>query len=435
MTQDLTDVISRGIPAHERRALKAWLATLYPYQRRWIGEPNRIAISIKARQIGGSHTSAAWAAMQACFTGESVSVVSIGEREAAEVIDKAQRHASVLLGLGSRWARTHVASGVVHFVSGGRVTALPASSGGRGYSGHVLLDEFAYHGSNASRVWDAASASTMHGYALRVVSTPSGVGTVFHGLVTGAKRYGYALHRVTLEDAIADGLKIDREHCKRMARGDDRLYAQLFECSFADGGEQYLRTDDVVGSVRSADDLIASGPCYAGLDVGLENDLSVLTIVQQDVHTNEIVVREIVPMRRTQWSEQQSAVHRSLARWRWHKIAIDATGLGEVPAQLLSETIGPSRVESVRFSPQTKETIASTLYQAFADNMITIPNDPELIHDLCALQRIVAVNGSIRYDAPRTEQGHADRAWSLGLALHACANRVTARIVSGDAYA
>jgi phage FluMu gp28-like protein len=37
---------------------------------------------------------------------------------------------------------------------------------------------------------------------------------------------------------------------------------------------------------------------------------------------------------------------------------------------------------------------------------------------------MVTESGAIRFDAPRTVDGHADRAWSLALALHACSKQV-----------
>lgn len=416
--------------------MSAWLSTMYPYQRRWLDEDNRVAVSIKARQIGMSHASAAWAVMMAVFTGAPVCVVSIGEREALEVIEKAQKHCAVLMGLGSRWARTHVAMKQVHTLSGGKIAALPASSGARGYSGHVVLDEFAYHGSDAEHVWDAAGASTTHGFAIRVLSTPSGVGTVFHSLVVNAGRMGYALHRTTLEDAITDGLVVDRQHCRRMARGDERVYATLFECAFTDGGEQYLRTADVERARVDDDELRCDGDCYAGLDVGLEHDLSVLTVIRQDRYTDEVRLVDLVPMRRTAWSEQMGAIEESLSRWGWRKLAVDATGLGAVPAELLQQRYGEHRVDAVRFSSSTKEELASTLYQVFADGLIKIPmGDDALVQDLVSIQRVITPAGVVRYDAPRTSECHADRAWSLALALRACAGRPVARVVGGEAYA
>jgi len=40
--------------------------------------------------------------------------------------------------------------------------------------------------------------------------------------------------------------------------------------------------------------------------------------------------------------------------------------------------------------------------------------------ELASIRRIITAAGNIRYDAPRTSEGRADRAWALALALYAC---------------
>ena len=46
-----------------------------------------------------------------------------------------------------------------------------------------------------------------------------------------------------------------------------------------------------------------------------------------------------------------------------------------------------------------------------------------------SIRRIVTKQASVRYDAPNTDKGHADRAWALALAVYAAANRPTPVIV------
>ena len=74
----------------------------------------------------------------------------------------------------------------------------------------------------------------------------------------------------------------------------------------------------------------------------------------------------------------------------------------------------------MKFTQGSKEVLATTLYEAFAKGIIRIPEgDRELREDLASLRRIVTAAGNVRYDAPTTAEGHADRAWALALALHA----------------
>lgn len=419
------------LPANELAALRAWATTFYPFQREWLFEPARYAMCVKARQIGMSHTTGAATVLWGALLGETSTVISIGQRESEEVLDKAERHSKALVELGSSWACSHRKGEQLIFASGGRVLALPASSGGRGFTGNVFLDEYAYV-QNPEGIWDAASAVTMHGYRMRVASTPNGVGNPFHELVSNPERsVGWTQHSFDIVRARAEGMKLDDAALWAMAKGDPRLYAQLFECAFLDGAEQYIPTELLVGSVVEHFDPRLAGRRYAGMDVGLRVDLSVLTVVEQD-DKGVVWVVDRQECKRTAWEEQQDMVETSAAYWGWERLCIDSTGLGLVPTELLQKKLGLMRVEPVPFTSQSKEAMATLLYQAFNDKMVRMLRDTALIKDLCSIRRIVTATGAIRYDAPHTDAGHADRAWSLALALQACAVKPTAATALGD---
>jgi phage FluMu gp28-like protein len=424
----LLEVLEMALPPREARVLKAWLHTFYSFQLRWLLETARFAICNKSRQIGFSHTTAAWAVLRSAFLGETTTIISKGERESMEVLEAAKKHADVLVALGSRWADATLKGEELRFASGGRIVALPASSGGRSFSGNVVLDEMAYHEGKADAVWDSASAVTLHDGCMRIISTPNGVGNLFHHLWTDETAHkGYALHSTTIDEAIAAGMNVDLEACWQMAHGDPRLFDQLFRCKFLDGSEQYIPTEWILrAAVQDLAELRVYEPVfYGGLDIGLVNDLSSLATLAVDPQTNHCALQPInwsepvgtLCFKRTDWDEQQGEIERAWSRYQWRRLCVDQTGLGRVPAQLLQAKFGRGRVEPIDFGVKTKEELATALFQAFADQMISIPNDPDLIHDLCALKRIVTSTGSVRYDADRTERGHADRAWALALAL------------------
>lgn len=351
--------------------------------------------------------------------GETTTIVSIGEREAIEVLEKAKLHALGLARLGSKWAQQSMRATEIKFQTGGRILALPATSGGRSFSGNVILDEFAYH-QHPEQVWDGAGGTVMHGYKLRCVSTPNGSGNLFHQLWSDESAHrGFSLHSVTIDQAIEQGLRVDLDECWKMARGDPRVFDQLFRCSFLDGAEQYLPVAKIHQAVVQDFDPRLSGRRFAGLDIGLKKDLSVLIVVEQDADGVAHVV-DMEECRRTAWEEQQDMVLRSAAYWDWDRLCVDSTGLGAVPCELLQSKLGKMRVEPVPFTQKSKEAMATLLYQAFNDGMVKMLRDTALIRDLCSIKRIITSTGAVRYDAPHTDQGHADRAWALALALQAC---------------
>lgn len=429
--QRALDALRASLPPHEFAAVSAWLTTFYPYQREWLLDWGRFSLVNKARQIGASHTFAGAAVLWGLY-GESTTVISVGEREALEVVDKATRHAKALEQLGSRWARSWPKSGQVRLASGGRIMALPSTSGGRSYSSNVILDEAAYY-QRPEQVWDGAAAVVMHGFRLRVFSTPNGVGNFWHALWTDPSQHeGYRKHETTIDQARAAGLQIDDRECWRMARGDPRVYDQLFRCSFVDNEQQYIPTAAI--EACSADDTFQyEGACYAGLDIGLTADRTELVIIK--VAPNGVRWFQLADScKRTEQDKIEALAALAFSRrYRCKRLCVDSTGLGAIPAQLLQKRFGKTRVEAVSFTQSSKEDLATGLYAAFTESgpvdetgepmrgMIRIPRSDTLLRDeLCSLRRIVTSAGNVRYDAPRTAEGHADRAWALALALHAC---------------
>ncbi|MCM4741374.1 hypothetical protein MMO21_28185, partial [Escherichia coli] len=73
--------------------------------------------------------------------------------------------------------------------------------------GDVVIDEAAFHES-LDELLKAAMALTMWGARVRIISTHNGVDNLFNQYIQEARegRKDYSVHRITLDDAIADGL-------------------------------------------------------------------------------------------------------------------------------------------------------------------------------------------------------------------------------------
>lgn len=375
------------------------------------------------------------------FHGELTTIISIGDREAAGVLRKAQRHAAVLVSLGSQMARTVRCNlNEMTFASGGSILALP-STGGRSFSGNVFLDEFAYQ-EHASEVWDAAAATTLLGRRMRVVSTPNGVGNNFAELWERAVLPGskWATHLIPMKRAIEQGYPADIEHCWELAKGDPRLYDQMFNCSFLDGNMQYIASE-YIERCSTTDLATTDGEYFAGLDIGRDADLTVLIVLRYV--KGIFYVAHLEYMKRTDSDGLEAMIDRAFAKYEIRRLCIDSTGLGTFPAERIkkkhSERIDTTwrrpRVESVSFTPTVKEDLATGLYAAMTSSSVRIPKTDaalpgcphgtaeDLRKDIASIRRIITTSGNVRYDAPRTAKGHADRAWSLALALHAGSTR------------
>jgi phage FluMu gp28-like protein len=449
LTQPAIDAICRysaRLPKHEVKALARWASTFWAFQQPWLFDTSDMAICNKARQIGTSHSTAAVAVLWGAFHGELTTIISIGQEESDEVLEKCKRHARLLQKLGSTLALTKTmnASEVV-FAGGGRILALP-SSGGRGFTGNVFLDEFGYQ-EHAGKVWDAAAPVTQLGYRMRVSSTPNGVGNEFHKLWTQARSFGsiWSPHQIPISKAKAEGYRLDMRKLWALAKGDPRIFAQMYECSFLDNELQYIPTDAITQCSSSYSlASLGNGEHYAGLDIGRTVDLTVLTVVRMVKGVRYVV--HVESCKRTDWDGLESMVARAFEKYSLRRLCVDSTGLGAFPAERIkkkhSERVDlPKRrpkVECIDFTPNSKEDLATGLYVAFTKKTVQIPKLDQVLGtvgsdvragtaeqiatDVAAIRRIVTAANNIRYDAAHTSEGHADHAWSLALGLHACSD-------------
>lgn len=427
--------LRQALPENEFDAVAAWVSTFYGYQQKWLLDWSRFSLLVKSRQIGASHTYGGAASLWGVL-GEGTSIVSIGEREASEVLDKIHLHCQALTRLGSRWASV-VSKNATEIVlgSGAKIVSLPSTSGPRGRSANVLLDEAAYL-PFAKKTWDAASASVMHGFKLRVMSTPNGAIGLFYDLWSNEIAHrGYSLHAVKIYEAIADGLKINIDECWKMALGDPRLFDQLFCCSFLDNQFQYIPTE-IIQACANTPYLVRDlppGPHFAGLDIGRENDRTVLVVLREVNGVRYVVF--VASMKRTDSDGLEKMVADAFERFKLRQLCVDATGLGAFPAERMKTR--HSLVEPFDFTNASKEELITSLYASMRDRKLALPPkdgigeqiEPgaadAIQRDLSAIQRIVTSAGLVRYDAPRTSEGHADHAWAVALADRAASTAPT----------
>jgi phage FluMu gp28-like protein len=86
-------------------------------------------------------------------------------------------------------------------------------------------------------------------------------------------------------------------------------------------------------------------------------------------------------------------------------------------AEELQTKYGTWRVEPVTFSLPVKEDLAVRSKRVYEDSTIRIPDDRNLRGAIHAVRKIPTAAGNIRFDADRTEAGHADEFWAQALAL------------------
>lgn len=428
-----------AFPPAERAAIMAWASTLYLHQLDLAFDPWQFSILNKSRKIGATYSYAGAAVLWAML-GEPTVVVSLGEDEACEVIDDARKHAAFMMSEGSTLAETEGNKKELVFPNtGGRIVARPHTGAGRSFSGNVILDEFAYH-QDPEAVWDAAGAVAAMGYRIRVLSTPNGIGNLFHTMFTDDDAHrGYRVMQMSLAFARAAGMVLhptDAE-CWAMARNNPRVFDQMFGCAFLDANEQYLPHALVsAASIATIKQLarLTNMPEYAGVDVARRHDLFVIARAICDMDSSCIGldgvqrkgpvlwVPPMITCKRTDWVRQRALVAAGFEEHKWKRLCVDGTGIGMETSERMQRRHGSQRVEIVEFTLQAKEDMATRLYEWFQEGRIRLMReDTELRRDLYSLRRIITAAGNVRYDAARTKDGHADRAWALALACLAAA--------------
>lgn len=436
---------------------------LFPKQRAFIDDGSQYKIAVTTRQWGKS-TVTSGEAVHDCLIdpGTKWVCMSAGERQSVEWLNKAKEWQQAYKLAVEDYAedRGGISEGLlksaeIQFSNGSRVIAIPANpSTARGYSANIILDEFAYH-EDPDAIWAAMFPSTTNALAgtflerfrglmkgedvshirralkLRVVSTFNGRNNKFFSLWERAGENGYSAHRVTIHDAIADGMPLDAEKL-RAALDDAEAWAQEYECVPLDASSVLLPYD-LIATCESAEataacapdfyDVPSRGTLFIGIDFARKRDLSVAWVMEKlgDVmHTREVVV-----MRDMSTPAQIDLLRHRIQRAA--RVCLDYTGAGVGMGDYLAKEFGEwneqqhrgGKVELCSYSAPFKVDIFTKFRMAFERRAIRIPIDRAIREDFHSLQRTVSNNGAVTYRAPHTEDGHSDRINAAALCIRA----------------
>jgi phage FluMu gp28-like protein len=403
--------------------LKEQLGILLPYQRRWVGDQSRFKIGLMARQTGKSFATSLEAVIDCISYPRNLWVfLSAGERQSLELAEKAKLHCdaiSVIAEFVQEAFDVSTKQYVIRFPNGSRIISLPANPNtARGYSGNVLLDEFAFH-QDSTEIWGAIFPTVTRNprFKVRVISTPNGQSGMFWELWKDDDG-DWSRHRVDIYQAVEQGLSIDPEALRKGLKKPLK-WQQEYLLEFVEENTAWLPYELIAGceSEAASTEGDPSGELYLGMDIGRHRDLSVIWIAEKlgDV----LWTRKVVWLERVPFATQREVLYSLLPKVR--RAAIDSTGLGMQLAEEAKTKFG-SRVEPVMFTNAVKEDLAITLRRRFEDKTIRVPVDERIRESLHAVRRIATSAGNFRFDADRDESGHADEFWAGALAVHAASN-------------
>jgi phage FluMu gp28-like protein len=420
-----------------------------------------------SRQTGKSYTLAAWAVKRLLdYPGRLVTVLSNSKDNGSEFALKCQdvcRKMQVAADMedlsedltydGMRFEIKIAIGDQV-----GRIKVLAANPRtARGFSGDLILDEFAFH-EDSRAIWEAAEPiiSSNPDFLCRIASTGNGRLNMFYQLISEGRMPYY---RVRRSDAWATGeLKIysavtGKEITPDQAReeaSDKRAYDQNYECTFEDESMPLL-THELISAAERVTGLVADkqewslasiqrmyraeGPLEAGWDFARNRDLSAIVVYERIGQLRREIGELIMQDMRTPQQHAQARILCELPRFR--RIEIDMTGNGLGAFEYLEDEFSPALVGGVNFStteavtdriraegrkaPTAKvtEIMATDMLGVFEDKTIEIMADPELRDDLRKPEKVVSAGGRVSIAASRDGKGHADRFWARALAVRA----------------
>lgn len=467
-----------------KKALKAFrkpIILFRDYQKAiFLDRTTGLVVIHWSRQIGKSFTLAAWAVdrLLTMPAGHLVTVLSNSKDNGAEFAIKA---AEVCRKLDQAFEMVDGDQGLIDenkFRESGvdyeamrfeiritingvqsRIKVLAANPRtARGFSGDLILDEFAFH-EDSRAIWEAAEPilSSNPQFLCRIASTGNGKHNMFYEMATSGD---YVVSRVTRTQAYEMGVKIYDMRTRapitpaeaRKQSRDKRAYDQNYECAFADENTILLTTELIAQAERDNIGFIcdqdwspeamrsmraAQGDLYLGVDVGRFRDLTVMAAVEKV--SGIFLVRGILRCEGMRLPAQRERLAQFFRLPKARRGAIDMTGIGLGLFEFAQDhrDIGIGKIQGINFSstvPTTNriklegrkqetvrvtEALATELLTVYEDRRIQHPIDSDLRDDLRKPEKVVSPGGRVSIAAVRDNKDHADHFWAFALAIEA----------------
>ena len=458
------------------------LPILLAYQQRWVEDAAPVAVCEKSRRIGISWADAAERVIWAAEGNGDVYYVSYS-REATEGYVRdcqfwAERYDRALgevldesfLDDSGRWQqRFRLPCGERDVIA---LVSSPRAARNKGRPGDILILDEAAFCDEMDEVIKAALAFTIWGGRVRIMSTHNGADSAFADLVGDirAGRLPYSLHRIDLDDAIADGLArricsvrgerwrdgwADEFRAAELARYRSRSEAQeeLF-CVPLPTGEAWLSRALIESRMRPMPVLRFEGTAEFNarpeavrrreVDDWLDDVLEPVLEAQSRDHRDlrhcfgwdfarSGDVSALVPMRigpgrartipfvlemRNVPHQQQCQIAIRLCEGlpRFEGGAVDGTGVGSFAGEEMSDRFGAC-VESLHLNEAWYRRNMPPYKAAFEDGELLLPEDELVLDDHRAIKLVAGVP---RLPARPTNVGrHGDTAIGGALADYA----------------
>lgn len=455
---------------------------LLPYQQRWIADESPVKVCEKSRRVGLSWAQAADSALKAAaekgmdtwYIGYNKEMAQEFIRDAGDWAKSYQLAASEMEEVVLEDEDKDIIAYRITFASGYRVNALSSRpSNLRGKQGLVIIDEAAFH-PDLAELLKAAMALLMWGGRVIIISTHDGVDNHFNEVINDSRagKLPYSVHRITLDDALAEGLykriclttgkkwtpegeaawraaliasygsAADEElFCIPSQSGGAYLSRALIESRMSadlpvvrlalpEGFEQKSDEerfshvqdwlDEKIGPLLAA--LSPTVRSYFGMDFGRTGDLSVLVPLVEDQGLNHRAPF-LAELRNVPFRQQEQILFYVVDRLpRFQAGALDSRGNGQYLGEYAAQRYGFYRISQVMLSEKWYLDNMPPYKAALEDGEITLPKDADVLADhrlITVVKGVAKIPDTARTKGSDGGQRHGDSAIACVLARFA----------------
>ncbi len=461
-----------------------------PYQKAWLADKAPVKVVEKSRRIGltwaQAHDDTLLAATSGRY-GMDILYISFNQDMTREYIEACAEWAKRLQVVAGKVNEDVFRDGDereikafrIDFASGRKILALSnRPSNLRGKQGRVIIDEAAFV-EDLPELLKAALALLMWGGQVIIISTHNGADNPFNQLVQDVRggNLPYSLHRITLDDALKDGLY--RRICQVTEKpwtpeAEEAWRAELIK-TYGDGADEelfciprqssgaYLTTAMIEACMEGVpvitwippaenfvdwplpvaetytkgwieenlafrlEELPEDRAHFCGVDFGRSGDLSVFWPATEERNLR-LVPPFVLELRNCPHRTQQQILFAILDRLpRFSGVSMDARGNGSALAEAARQEYGPAQVREVMISEGWYRETMPMLKAGIEDKTLILPKDAGILSDFRSLR---VMKGVARVPEQRTKDKTGGR---HGDSAVACAMMLDARKELGSA--
>ena len=185
------------------------------------------------------------------------------------------------------------------------------------------------------------------------------------------------------------------------------FYSQEYECEFVESASSFFRRTRE--NVYDAKQETTAHQYQLGVDLAKYQDWTVITPF--DLNTFKVLPQD--RFNQVDWNLQKARIQVAWHRYNRGQCVVDATGVGDpIVEDLTNQGV---QVYPYKFTEQTKRELLTHLALLLEQDKIKIPDDPDLLAELDAIQWELTDSGKTRIAT--VEGMHDDRVMSLALAV------------------